>query len=315
MTRFWYAAIKAIVVFFITSFVGFSAYAAPVTRGAQSTVAHIKVVATYSVLGDLVKNVTGNLVQLDVLVGADGDAHTFEPTPQDSIKLINANIIFENGLHFEPWLDGLYVSSGSKAKRVITTDGVQVITLGENDQEQDPHVWHDVDNAMIMVENISKSLQEADPEHAAIYKANAQKYLQELGELDHWVIDQLKDIPDENRKLVSSHDTLGYFAHRYGFEVIGAGIESPTTEASDPSAATIAALVNTIKESAVKVVFIENMHNPQLMHTIAKEAGVVIAPALYTDALGSSHSDGATYMDMMRHNARIFAEALKASNG
>jgi len=272
----------------------------------------VKAVATFSILGDLVKNVGGDKVELTVLVGPNGDTHTFEPSPKDNVVLSESAVIFENGLHFEHWLDKLYQSSGSQALRVVVTEGIEPIEVQAGQkQEADPHVWHDINNAMLMVERIRDGLIAADEANAAYYKENAEKYLGELARLDHWVIDTLKDIPDERRRLVTSHDTFGYFAKRYGFKVIGTAVDSATTEAADPSAAQIARLVDKIKSSGVRVAFIENTHDPKLMAAVAAEAGIKLAPKLYTDALGPSGSDGDTYVNMVRHNARVFAEALK----
>ena len=268
----------------------------------------VKAVATFSILGDMVKNVGKDRVDVTVLVGPDGDVHTFEPTPRQAIALVRARVIFENGLHFEHWLDDLYASSGSRASRIVVTDGVEPIVLGN---DEDPHVWHDVGNVLLMTERIRDALIAADQDHAAYYRENTEKYLAELAKMDQWIIETLKDIPDEHRKLVTSHDTFGYFAKRYGFTVIGTAIESASTEAVDPSAAEIARLVEKIKAAGVKVVFAENTHNPKLLESVAAEAGVKLASKLYTDALGPVGSAGDTYVKMMRYNARIFAESLK----
>ena len=273
--------------------------------------AKVKVVATFSILGDLVQNVGGDHVDVSVLVGPDSDVHTFEPSPQDNIALSKAQVIFENGLYLEPWLEKLYGASGAKARRVVVSDGVEPIEIqAGQSMETDPHIWHDVANAMIMVEHIRDALIAADGAHAGYYKENAENYLAKLGALDQGIIETLKDIPDERRRLVTSHDTFGYFARRYHFTVVGAAIESATTEAADPSAAEIAQLVEKIKKAGVSTVFIENTHNPKLLQAIAAEAKVNVAPALYTDALGRSGSEGDTYMKMIRHNAKIFAQSL-----
>ena len=270
--------------------------------------APVKVVATFSMVGDLVKNVGQDRVELTVLVGANGDVHAFEPTPQDGIILSKADIIFENGLHLEHWLDDLYASSASKARRIVVSDDVETLKA---QGDVDPHIWHDVNNALIMVENIRKGFGEVDPTHADYYEHNAQVYIEQLARLNYWVMEQLKDIPDENRKLVTGHDTFAYFAARYGFQIVGAAIESATTEAVDPSAAQIAALMDKIKSAKVKAVFTENMHNPKLLQSLAQEAGVKVAPDLYTDALGPAGSDGDTYIKMIQHNVQIIAEYLK----
>ncbi|MBI4309128.1 MAG: zinc ABC transporter substrate-binding protein [Candidatus Omnitrophica bacterium] len=268
----------------------------------------IKAVATFSILADMVKNVGGDRVEMTVLVGPNGDPHTFEPAPQDNIALLQAQVIFENGLHFDPWLDKLVQASGAKARRVAASEGVELIRNGD---ETDPHIWQDVSNAMVMVEHVREGLTAVDSAHADYYREHAETYLAELAGLDHWIIDTLKDIPDQSRQLVTSHDTFGYFAKRYGFKVIGAVIGSATTEAADPSAAQIAGLIEKIKSTGVKTLFVENTYNPKILQAIAAEAGVKVAPELYTDALGGAGSDGETYVEMMEHNAKILAGSLK----
>lgn len=268
----------------------------------------IKAVATISIVGDVVKNVAQDSVDLTVLVGANGDAHEFEPTPADAVNLSKANIIFENGLFLEHWLNKLYESSNSKAQRVIVAEGVISRTMQENAQEIDPHAWQEVGNVITYTRNVRDALIKIDPANKQKYQTNAARYIQELEELDAWVKEQVKTIPEARRKLVTNHDALGYFAQAYGFEMIGAAIPSATTEASDPSAKQIVELLNIIKKNAVHAIFSENMANAKLVQSLAQEAGVVIAPELYTDALGAAGSEGETYIKMIRHNVRVFVE-------
>jgi zinc/manganese transport system substrate-binding protein len=288
----------------------------------------LKVVATFSVLGDFVHNVGGDQVDLITLVGPDGDAHTFEPAPTDGVALAKADVLFENGASLEPWLDGLYKSSQTKARRVVVSKGLKLIEADEDEhkngqkspkkdadghkhEDLDPHVWHDARNAMHIVEVIRDQLGELDPANAEKYKANAASYLQQLKDLDGWVVQTVATLPEGERRLVTSHDTFGYFARRYGFQVLGSGLESVSTEASDPSAADFAKLVDTIKAVKVPAIFTENVHNPKLMQRLAKEAGVRLAPDLFTDALGKAGSGGDTYEKMMRHNVTTIVGQLK----
>ena len=270
----------------------------------------LNVVSTNSILADWVDHVGGDLVRSAVLVGVNGDPHTFEPSPKDDVLLKKADVIFEIGLHLEPWLDKLYRSSGSKAIRNRVTEDLMLIRAdGRN--EDDPHVWHDVGNAVIMVQAIRDALIKADPQHSNGYRNNADVYLAKLSTLDAWVVEEIVNIPKARRKLVTSHDTFGYFSRRYGFEIIGAVIDSATTEAADPSAFKIAQLVEKIKASAVTAIFVENVANPQMAQAIAREAGVKVAPQLYSDALGAPGSDGEDYIKMMTHNVRTIVEALR----
>lgn len=282
--------------------------------------AKLRVVATYSVLGNLVQSVAGDSAEVATLVGPDGDAHTFEPTPKDGVTLAEADIVFENGIGFETWLDKLYASSKSRARRVVVAEGLQ-LREGEcrhdrgkvepHRHEDDPHVWHDVKNAIHMVGAVRDRLVEADPAGAERYKANAAAYLDRLATLDAWVAEKVATLPRARRKLVTSHDTFGYFADRYGFEVVGTVLASVSTEASDPSPATFARLVEEVKRAGVPAIFAENVHNPKLMERLAKEAGVRLAPPLFTDALGRPGGEGDSYEKMVRHNVTTIVDALK----
>jgi len=279
-----------------------------------STPAHadkIRAIATISIIGDVVKNVAGDAVNLVVLVGPNGDAHEYEPIPADSVNLAKADIIFENGLHLEHWLDKLYSASGSKAKRIIVSQGVLPRIFEDNPQEIDPHAWQDVTNVILYAQNVRDALMAIDPANKDKYFANTKDYIQKLQALDAWVKTEIAAIPVDKRKLVTNHDALGYFAGHYGFKIIGAVIPSATTEAADPSAKQTVDLLNIIKSNSVHAIFSENMANPKLAQTLSKEAGVQVGPELYTDALGSSHSDGETYLKMIQHNVKIFVEYLK----
>ena len=271
----------------------------------------LKAVATFSVLGDVVRQVAGDNVDLTVLVGPGGDAHEFEPTPADTVQVSRADIIFENGLFLEPWLDKIVQSSGTKALRVVVSAGIKPRTMAGNPQEADPHVWQDVTHVIVMTNNIRDALVARDPANKTTYEINARAYAQELGSLDAWVKVQVAQVPSDKRLLVTNHDALGYFAARYGFRVIGAVIPSATTEAADPSARQTAALLDLIRSSGVHAVFAENMANDRLIQTLSREAGVVVAPPLYTDALGPVNSDGSSYTGMVRHNVKVIVGALK----
>lgn len=280
----------------------------------------LRVVVTYSVLGDLVKNVAADCAEIVVLVGPDGDAHTFEPTPKDGIGLADADLVFENGIGFEPWLDKLHAASNSKARRVVVTQGLAILEgecnhndkVGENhEHEDDPHVWHEVQNSIHMVGIICDKLVEADPVNSEKYKTNSTKYLKRLEALDLWVLAQVEILPKDRRKLVTSHDTFGYFANRYGFQVLGTLLSSFSTEASDPSPVTFAKLVDSIKAAKVPAIFAENTQNPKVMERLAHEAGVKLAPPLFTDALGKPGTPGDTYENMIRSNVTTIVDALK----
>jgi ABC-type Zn uptake system ZnuABC Zn-binding protein ZnuA len=290
----------------------------------------VKAVASFSILGDLVKNVGGEAVAVTTLIDPGVDAHTYDPAPADLVVLSKADIIFENGLGFEPWLERYFASAQPPGTRVVTTEGITPREAGADEhegeaqpeedgaQEQgqfDPHVWHDVANVIIMVDNIRDALVAANPPRAELYKANATAYVAELKALDASIREQVGTLPPERRKLVTSHDTFGYFADAYGFEVIGTTLGSISTEAGDPSARDIATLITQIEEAGVPAIFAENVANPDLMESIAAEAGVVLAPPLYTDALGPQGSPGETYVGMMQSNVTTIVDALSGDRG
>jgi zinc/manganese transport system substrate-binding protein len=273
----------------------------------------LKVVATFSILGDLVKNVGGDKIDLRVLVGPDADTHTFEPSPTDGTALVNASLIFENGLGFERWLDDLYTASGSKAERVVVTPGITpgVIAIGDEAGEIDPHAWQDVTFTIGMVNIIRDALMKADAANADTYQANATAYIQQLNDLDQYITSQMNVIPAERRKLVTNHDALGYFAKHYGFEIIGSALGTLSTEAGDPSAAQLARLIEEVKGAGVPTIFTENVENSKVIEQVASEAGVVVGQPLYTDALGQQGTDGDTYVKMMRHNIDAIVAGLR----
>lgn len=270
----------------------------------------LRVVATFSILGDVVANVGGDRVALTTLVGPDGDAHVYEPTPQDAAAIANAAVVFENGLGFEAWLDELVEGSGTTAVRVVTTDGIEAgVLVEEGVEEQDPHVWQDVRNEIVVAEHVRDALVAADPDGKDAYEANAAAYMDELEALDAEIEERVASLPAERRKLVTTHDAFGYFARRYGFEIVGTALPL-STEAADPAAGDVAALVDRIEAAGVPAIFAENIENQALLERIANDAGVEPGPDLYSDALGPAGSAGATYLGMMRTNVDAIVGAL-----
>jgi ABC-type Zn uptake system ZnuABC Zn-binding protein ZnuA len=289
--------------------------------GAQE-VAPLKVAASFSILADWVSNVGGDAVEVTPVVSAGGDAHTFDPDPATVANIAGAEVIFAIGARFEGWLADMIEASGNSAPVIEVTEGMTLITgedehdheeddHGHDDSEGDPHIWGDVGNAIIAVELIRSTLAEVDPDHADTYQANADAYTTRLEELDAAIWEQVATIPEENRKLVTSHDTFAYYAEAYGFEVVGTALGSISTESGDPSAGDIAALVESIRDTGVPAIFAENVVNPALMQSLADEAGVELAPTLYSDALGEEGSEGATYIDMMTYNTETIVTALQ----
>ena len=287
---------------------------APATSAPTPTTSthKIKVIATFSILGDFVQNVAGDKAELKTLVGLGNDVHEFEPSPSDAQGLMEAGLIVENGLGLEAWLDKLYQASGSQATRLVASKGIPTHQLAESDgkEETDPHVWQNVTNAITMVQNIRDGLVQADPPNAQVYQANAEAYIAQLKTLDSDIVAEIAKLPAEDRKLVTSHDALGYFADRYGFKIIGSLLGTVATASGDPSAKDFAQLVSDIKTAGVKAVFVESVTNPATMERLAQEAGVKIGPELYTDSLGAQGSAGDTYVKAMRYNVQSIVAAL-----
>lgn len=281
--------------------------AACAARGAgRQPSGKVRVVASFSVVGEIINNVGGDRIELTTLVGPGLDTHTFNPSPKDAAALAEAELIVQNGFGFEYWLDDLYTASGSTAPRVVLTEGLRPIMAGS---ETDPHVWHSAANVERMVSNAAAALAQVDPASASVYQTNSAAYLAQLRALDDWIIEQVKTVPPERRILVTTHDTFAYFAQRYDFQILGS-ILPTSTEGASPSAEELAALVTAVRAAGVPAVFAENVSSSSLLNQVAAEARVHVIDSLYTDALGPPGSDGDTYLGMMRHNVRAIVLAL-----
>lgn len=282
------------------------------TERAVAQDARVPVVATFSILGDIVQNVGGERIQLRTLLGPNGDMHVYEPTPADARAVAGAALVFEIGLGFETRLDRLMRGSGSRARRVTVTDGMRLIPTAPGDPHRhgayDPHVWHDVTNAIHITYAVRDALVQADPAGRDEYSLNAAVYVWYLEQLDAWIHEQVSTLPPERRKLVTEHTTLAYYARRYGFELFGTVIGSVSTEA-EPTPRQLADLIRRVQAAGIPAVFAENIGNPRRMARLAEDAGVAVA-SLYTDALGGPGSDGDTYYNMMRANTRTIVQAL-----
>jgi zinc/manganese transport system substrate-binding protein len=265
----------------------------------------LNVVASFSILGDFVRNVGGDRVNVATLVGPNGDVHVYTPAPLDAKKIADAKLVVINGLGLEGWLPRLVQSSGSRATIIQASDGIAPLRLGS---AADPHAWQSVADAKIYVANIRDALGAADPAGAAAYHANAESYLAKLDVLDREVRLAMSQIPQARRKVISTHDAFGYFAAAYGIEFIAPlGV---STE-SEPSARDIAGIITTIKAQGVPAVFLENISDDRLMRRISAETGAHIGGTLFSDSLTDEKGDAPTYIDMVRHNIKALASALK----
>jgi zinc/manganese transport system substrate-binding protein len=264
----------------------------------------LKVVASFSILGDFVKNVGGDRADVTALVGPDGDVHVYTPAPSDAKKIADAKLLVINGLGLEGWLPRLLQASGGKAPIIIATQGIAPLKIGS---AADPHAWQSVANAKIYVTNIRDALIAADPADAEVFRGNALAYLTKLDALDREVREAVAKIPSARRKVISTHDAFGYFAAAYGIEFIAPTGVSTESEAS---ARDIAAIITEIKTSKIPAVFLENISDPRLMQRIASETGAKVGGTLYSDSLTGEKGACPTYIDMVRHNIKALTSAL-----
>jgi zinc/manganese transport system substrate-binding protein len=292
-----------------TAAVAAFAAAAGLARGQNGTQDRPRAVATFSILGDFVRNVGGPRVELATLVGPNGDVHVYAPTPGDVKTIAVANIILVNGLGLEGWIDRLITTSATRAPVVVTSRGIRPRDGGRSQDYgvSDPHAWQSVVNAKIYVENIRDGLVAADQSGERTYQDNASAYLAKLDALDTEIKTAIAAIPASRRKVITTHDAFGYFAEDYGIQFIAP--EGLSTEA-EPSARDIAKLIEQIRRENVPAVFIENITDPRLLQRIAAETGVRIGGELYSDALSPPDGPAATYIAMMRSNVRELTSAL-----
>jgi zinc/manganese transport system substrate-binding protein len=279
------------------------ASAAPL-RAQERLQDRLNVVASFSILGDFVRNVGGERVSVTTLVGPDGDVHVYTPAPADAKKIADAKLLVINGLGLEGWLPRLLQASGSKAPIIRATDGIAPLKAGS---DADPHAWQSVANAKIYVVNIRDALVAADPADAGVFRANAENYLVKLDALDREVRQAIAQIPQNHRKVISTHDAFGYFAAHYGIDFIAPLGVSTESEAS---ARDISKIIIQVKASGIPAVFLENISDPRLMRRISAETGARVGGTLYSDSLTDEKGEAPTYIDMVRHNIKTLTSAL-----
>jgi len=264
----------------------------------------LNIVASFSILGDFVRNVGGDRVSVTTLVGADSDVHVYTPAPSDAKRIADAKFVVVNGLGLEGWLPRLVQSSGSKATIVTASAGIAPLKLGS---AADPHAWQSVPNAKVYVTDIANALAAADPDDAEFFRAQAKAYLEKLETLDREVREAVAKIPPERRKVISTHDAFGYFAAEYGIRFIAPlGVSTET----EPSARDIAAIIGQIKAARIPAVFLENISDDRLIRRIAAETGAKVGGTLISDGLTGEKGPAPTYIDMVRHNIKALTSAL-----
>ena len=297
----------------------------------------IPVVATFSILGDMVERIGGEHIALTTLVGPDGDSHVYQPTPKAARSVAESDVLFLNGLDFEGWLERLAEAASFDGTMVVATNGVVPIAFDDHDDHDDekhdehddhddhddekhddhaghdhgafdPHAWQSLENAVIYANNIAAGLAQADPENAGDYYANRAAFVAEVEMLSADIEAMMKSLPADKRTVVTPHDAFGYFAATYDLTFVAP--QGMSTE-SEVSAGDVAALITQIREESISAVFIESITDNRMMEQIANETGATIGGTLYSDALSAKSGPASTYLDMMRHNATTLFDALE----
>ena len=295
--------------------VAFAVLFAPGLAASAEERAPVPVVATFSVLGDFVRNVGGDRIRLTTLVGPDGDGHVYAPTPADARRLAEAKVVIANGLGYEGWIGRLVKSSGTKATLVEAAKGIAPLKgeggghPGHGHAAVDPHAWQSVPNAKVYVAAIRDSLAAADPAGKENYEANAAAYGAKLDALDAEVRAAVARIPADRRRVITSHDAFGYFEKAYGLDFVAP--QGVSTEA-EASAKDVARIIGQIKRERIGAVFLENVSDPRLVERIARETGAKVGPTIYSDALSGPDGPAPTYIEMIRHNMGAIAAALSS---
>lgn len=265
----------------------------------------LKIVSSFSILSDLIRNVGGDSVEVASLVGPDADAHVFEPSPADAQLLADADLVIVNGLGFEGWLDRLIQASGYRGMVVVATAGITPRQIGK---EPDPHAWQNLANAQRYVQNIRDALVKTRPVDAEFFKRRCMQYLERLARLDAELHDAFAAIPSERRRVITSHDAFGYFGAAYGIEFLAPQGMSTDSEAS---ASAVAQLVDDIRRREVSAVFVENITDPRMVERIAREGGARLGGKLFSDALSRPGTQADTYLKLFAYNAKAIAAALE----
>lgn len=269
----------------------------------------VDAVASFSILGDIVKQVGGEHVAVSTLVGPDGDPHSFEPSPQDSKKLSQADIVFVSGLGLEGWIDRLVSASGYQGPVIIASKGITSRSMEEEGKKiTDPHAWNSMKNGVQYATNVMNALSAIDPDDAGYFQQRGTAYIQQLQQLDSWAKAQFAAIPQQKRKVLTSHDAFGYFGQEYGITFLAPVGFSTEAEAS---ASGVASLIKQIKLEKVKAYFIENQTDPRLVRQIAAATGATAGGELYPEALSKPQGPAASYVQAFKHNVATLAGSMK----
>lgn len=269
----------------------------------------VDAVASFTVLADIVKQVGGDHVKVKSLVGPDGDPHTFEPTPQDSQALAQADVVFVSGLGMEGWMDRLISASGYKGTVVVASNGVNTRKMEEDGKTiTDPHAWNSMHNGVIYATNVMNALIKADPDDAADIRHSGERYIQQLQKLDSWAKSEFAGVAQSKRKVLTSHDAFGYFGQRYGVTFLAPVGFSTEAEAS---ASDVAAIIKQLWAEHITTYFMENQTDPRLVKQIASETGAQPGGELYPEALSAASGPAPTYEAAFKHNVETLLHSMK----
>lgn len=274
----------------------------------------LKVTASFSIIGDFVTQIGGEDVDVDIIVPENSDPHIYQPTPKDVRKVTHADLVFINGFGFEGWFERLINNAGGKGKIVTVTTNIIPRTLmdAKGQSVYDPHTWHDVNNALVYVDNIEQAFIAVRPDLAAKFKHNADRYRQQLRELHAWIKKQLQDSSIPSHLVVTTHDAFWYYGQAYGVTFISpVGISTQ----AEPSAAVVAQMIKEIRAKNIRAIFVENLSNRKLIEQIAEETRTKVDGILYADSLSDprlSDSPAKTYIEMMRYNTLEIVKGLKS---
>ena len=278
-----------------------------VMMSASPSWAKLDIVASFSILGDMVEQVAGDKANVTTIVGPDADAHLYQPTTGDAVAVAKADLVITNGMGFETWSAQLIESSGTKAAVVVATDGITPLLV---EGEVDPHAWNALTNGINYVNNIEAALSAASPADAATFKANADAYRARLEALHNRALAEIAKLPEDKRIVVTAHDAFGYLESAYGLTFLAPqGID---TEA-EPSAKELAGLISFLKDTGAGALFVENIANGDLIAQISRETGITIGGQIYSDALSVKGSPATSYLAMFTHNLDLLTKTLAAA--
>lgn len=280
------------------------------TQNAAAAASPVRVVVSFSILGDMVRQIGASDVAVTSLIDPDSDAHVFAPSPDQARLLTKAQLFVINGLGFEGWLTRLTGSARYRGPVIVATEGITPITTteaGEVTPSPDPHAWQDVRNVVIYADNIARALAGIDPPHAEAYRQRFGHYKDELEALDRQVRNSLTAIPADKRRVITTHDAFAYYGKAYGVTFLAP--EGVSTD-SEPSAKSIAGLIRQIRREGIKALFLENISDPRLIRALARETGAALGPPLYSDALSRSTGPAPTYVRMIDYNTSALEEGM-----